>query len=636
MRDFARRILRYRSRCSRKLEFVLPQPLSIAAHAFLQGDVRAPGEIARGGGDLEARLHRAARPHTVGETEAGRGQDAPHHLGDFALSRDPAVGHVIDPPGDPLSVVSGDEGACNVVHVHALFREAAIIRQHALPPRQRVAQEQPGQIAGAPARSIDIADAERHRIEPVLARIGPHHQLGGGLAGTIDVARGERRALVHGIDARGRRPIGRDRGAIDEAATAEATRTLEQRERSTDVDLGHQRRLAGCNHRSRDCTAMDDPGDTIHQHRFDRRAVEQIDLLDRELQRLRRRPVDRTDPPTRGDQPFHDRAAQQARSAGHQDVWIGFHAAPPRKMHSAASRVYSGLLRGAVAIRATKREGMEMAKGLATGLLALGMMLGIGTAGATPLRIALSQDPHALDPAVGITYVGRVVFASICDKLVDIDAKLNYVPQLATSWSWSADNLTLTMKLRPGVKFQDGETFDAAAVKANIERYQTAPFSKRKAELKSVQSVEVVDPMTVVFHLSKPDASLLGILSDRAGMMVAPDDAAKAGDKFSDHPVCAGPFKFSSRVAQEKIVLDKFDGYWNKDAIHVDQIVFTPVPDSSVQLANLKSGGFDIIGLAPTDLPSIRGDKSLKLVQSPSILYYTISINTNNGPQAKN
>jgi len=277
-----------------------------------------------------------------------------------------------------------------------------------------------------------------------------------------------------------------------------------------------------------------------------------------------------------------------------------------------------------------------MAKGLATGLLALGMMLGIGTAGATTLRIALSQDPDALDPAVGITYVGRVVFASICDKLVDIDAKLNYVPQLATSWSWSADNLTLTMKLRPGVKFQDGETFDAAAVKANIERYQTAPFSKRKAELKSVQSVEVVDPMTVVFHLSKPDASLLGILSDRAGMMVAPDDAAKAGDKFSDHPVCAGPFKFSSRVAQEKIVLDKFDGYWNKDAIHVDQIVFTPVPDSSVQLANLKSGGFDIIGLAPTDLPSIRGDKSLKLVQSPSILYYTISINTNNGPQAKN
>jgi len=277
-----------------------------------------------------------------------------------------------------------------------------------------------------------------------------------------------------------------------------------------------------------------------------------------------------------------------------------------------------------------------MNKGLVAGLLALGMMLGIGNADATTLRIALNQDPDALDPAVGITYVGRVVFASICDKLVDIDAKLNYVPQLATSWSWSVDNLALTMKLRPNVQFQDGEKFDATAVKANIERYQTAPFSKRKAELKSVQSVEVVDPLTVVFHLSKPDASLLGILSDRAGMMVAPDAAAKAGDKFSDHPVCAGPFKFTSRVAEEKIVLDKFDGYWNKDAIHVDQIVFTPVPDTTVQLANLKSGGFDIIGLAPTDLPSIKDDKSLKLVEAPAVFYYTISINTNNGPQSKN
>jgi len=277
-----------------------------------------------------------------------------------------------------------------------------------------------------------------------------------------------------------------------------------------------------------------------------------------------------------------------------------------------------------------------MHKALSAGLLAMGMALTAGAADASTLRIALSQDPDALDPAVGITYVGRVVFASICDKLIDIDAKLNYVPQLATEWSWSADNLTLTMKLRQGVKFQDGETFDAAAVKANIERYQNAPFSKRKAELKSVQSVEVIDPATVAFHLSKPDASLLGILSDRAGMMVAPKAATDTGEKFSDHPVCAGPFKFSSRVALEKIVLEKFDGYWNKDAIHVDQIVFTPVPDGSVQLANLKSGGFDIVGLVPTDVPSVRDDKNLKVVQSPAVFYYTISINTNNGPQSKN
>src|SRR5205085_12426470 len=85
------------------------------------------------------------------------------------------------------------------------------------------------------------------------------------------------------------------------------------------------------------------------------------------------------------------------------------------------------------------------------------------------LRIALQEDPDALDPAQGVSFVGRVVFAGLCDKLIDIDQKLAYVPALATSWAWSADNLALTMTLRPGVLFHDATAFDAAAVKANIE-----------------------------------------------------------------------------------------------------------------------------------------------------------------------
>ena len=265
------------------------------------------------------------------------------------------------------------------------------------------------------------------------------------------------------------------------------------------------------------------------------------------------------------------------------------------------------------------------------------MLLGSSLAQANQLRIALGEDPDALDPAVGITFVGRVVFAGLCDKLVDIDGKLNYVPQLATSWSWSADNLTLTMKLRAGVVFQDGEPFDAAAVKANIERYQTAAFSKRKTELKQVKSVEVVDPTTVAFHLSEPNAPLIGVLSDRAGMMVSPKAAAAAGDKFGDKPICSGPYQFKERVAQEKIVAEKFDRYWNRDAIHIDQLVYVPVPDGTVRLANLRAGGFDVIErVSPTDIPAIRADKNLALVVSPSILYYTISINTSNGAQSKN
>lgn len=113
------------------------------------------------------------------------------------------------------------------------------------------------------------------------------------------------------------------------------------------------------------------------------------------------------------------------------------------------------------------------------------------------------RDPDALDPARGGTFAGRIIFASLCDKLIDLNAKLDFVPQLATSRSWSSNSRALTLKLREGVKFQDGEPFDANAVKTNLERYQTAPYSARKSELKPV-TIEVVDPMTMRLDLFEP------------------------------------------------------------------------------------------------------------------------------------
>src|SRR5581483_9187037 len=144
------------------------------------------------------------------------------------------------------------------------------------------------------------------------------------------------------------------------------------------------------------------------------------------------------------------------------------------------------------------------------------------SASANELRFGLQADPTTLDPAQSTAYIERIVFAAVCDKLIEIDAGLNYVPQLATEWHWGADGLSLTMKLRAGVVFQDGEPLDAQAVRANIERYKTASYSKRQTELKSVKSVSVIDPLTVRLDLSEPYAPLLAQLADRAGMMVSP------------------------------------------------------------------------------------------------------------------
>ena len=255
----------------------------------------------------------------------------------------------------------------------------------------------------------------------------------------------------------------------------------------------------------------------------------------------------------------------------------------------------------------------------------------------TTLKIGLAEDPDALDPTLGRSFVGRVVFASLCDKLFEITPDLKLIPQLASGYKWVDDNKGLIITLRAGVVFQDGEPLNAAAVKYSLERHLNMQGSFRKGEISSVQSVAVVDDHTVKLTLSAPFSPLIAALADRAGMIVSPKAAEALGDKFSTQPVCAGPYKFVERVPQDRIVLQKFDGYWDKDKIHVDKIVFQPIPDNAVRVANLRSGGLDFIErVQPTDIMQIKGDARLKLASIGEIGYQGITVNIGNGPQAKN
>jgi peptide/nickel transport system substrate-binding protein len=255
---------------------------------------------------------------------------------------------------------------------------------------------------------------------------------------------------------------------------------------------------------------------------------------------------------------------------------------------------------------------------------------------AQTLRIGLAEDPDVLDPTLARTFVGRVVFAALCDKLFDIDEKLQIVPQLATGYEWSADNKALTIKIRQGVTFHDGEKLDAAAVKFNIERHKTMAGSNRRGELAPVSTVDVVDPATVRLNLSAPFAPLLAALADRAGMMVSPKAAQAEGDKFGAKPVCSGPFKFVERVAQDRIVFERYPGYWNKGEIHFDKVVYTPIPDATVRLANLRSGQLDFIErVASSDMEKIVAEKKLKTARITEIGYQGITINIGKSEMAQ-
>ncbi|MBV9114344.1 MAG: ABC transporter substrate-binding protein [Hyphomicrobiales bacterium] len=270
-------------------------------------------------------------------------------------------------------------------------------------------------------------------------------------------------------------------------------------------------------------------------------------------------------------------------------------------------------------------------------ILVLLLFLGAPTARAADvLNIGIAGDPSPLDPARSGNFLDRNIFASLCDKLIDTDPEMRFVPQLATSWEWSADGLALTLHLRADVSFQDGTPFDAEAVKVNIERDKTLATSLRKPELRPVASVEVIDPLTVKLNLSVPDAPLLAFLADRSGMMLSPQSIAKLGDNVASHPVCAGPFSFTERVAQDRIVLDRFAGYWNAKAIAIDRIVFRPMPDSSVRLVNLRSGELQIVDqLAATDAAVVKGDPHLRLAQHAAAAYRTLQFNLNHGPRSE-
>jgi len=269
----------------------------------------------------------------------------------------------------------------------------------------------------------------------------------------------------------------------------------------------------------------------------------------------------------------------------------------------------------------------------------LAALLGMTALGAQAqdLRIALQSDADVLDPDQSRTFVGRIVYASMCDKLVDITPNLEIIPQLATDWTWSDDGTSLTMQLREGVVFHDGTPFNADAVVRNIARSQNLDESRRKSELSSIIGTAILGEHEVRLDLSSPDATLLAQLADRSGMMVSPDAAEAAGVDFGLNPVCSGPFSFSERVAQDRIVLERFDDYWNADEIHFDSVTFLPIPDTTVRLANLQSGDIDILErLAATDLAQAEGDDDINVESAVSLGYQGITFNVNNGEGGDN
>jgi peptide/nickel transport system substrate-binding protein len=247
------------------------------------------------------------------------------------------------------------------------------------------------------------------------------------------------------------------------------------------------------------------------------------------------------------------------------------------------------------------------------------------------LTIGLAEEPDALDPTIARTFVGRIVFLSMCEKLYDLDANLNIVPELAAALPQvSKDKLTYTIKLRSNIKFNDGAPFDAAAVKQTLDRYLTFKGSVRTSEISPISSVSTPNATTVVLRLSSPYSPLTAQLADRSGMILSPKALASESN-FAQNPVCVGPFMFKDRVAGDHITVVRSPYYYDKAKVHLDSIVYKIMTDPSSRTQALRAGDIQVEDrIQSTDVPTLQKDKSVAVKKAVTIGYQGLTVNLGN------
>ena len=241
-------------------------------------------------------------------------------------------------------------------------------------------------------------------------------------------------------------------------------------------------------------------------------------------------------------------------------------------------------------------------------------------------------EPDALDPTLARTFSGREVFLTFCEKLYDLNAKAQIVPQLASKLpTISKDKLTVTIPLRKGIKFNDGTPFNADAVVKTIQRDQTLKGSARASEISPVDTVTAQGQYTVAFHLKTPYSPLTAQLADRAGMIMSPAQIDKLGDKFATNPICVGPFMYDNRVAGDTITVVKSPDYYDKKDVHLDKIIFKVENDAAAAAAALKAGDLQALdGVASTELQGVEHTSTLRIIKETGLGYQGLTLNIGN------
>ncbi len=248
-----------------------------------------------------------------------------------------------------------------------------------------------------------------------------------------------------------------------------------------------------------------------------------------------------------------------------------------------------------------------------------------------PLVVSTPYLPQGWDPAQAPAAPQEIYQFLVYDRLVHLAADGSYQPGLASSWDIEDAGKSLVLHLRPGVKFQDGETFDAAAVKANIQRGQTLDGSTEASALAPITTITVVDPETVRLDLKDAEANLLvGQFTGFAGEMIAPKSLTDPD--LANKPVGAGMFKLTN-LTQDTATLQSWSGYWDPSAVKVKQIVYKGIQDETTRWNAVKTGDVDVAMLTdPSLYKQVEGTSGVKAQIKPTLIYANWGQNRTRSP----
>jgi peptide/nickel transport system substrate-binding protein len=264
-------------------------------------------------------------------------------------------------------------------------------------------------------------------------------------------------------------------------------------------------------------------------------------------------------------------------------------------------------------------------------IVALGLALGLGTEGtAAPkgtLTIGIPTDINTLDPTMGPEVNSLNVAFSTMEALLRLDAQGNLKPQLATSWE-VVDNTTYVFRLRPNVKFHNGEPFNAQAVDYSLKR-SMEKHRANKSTCATISKIEVVDDLTVRLITEKPDPILLKRMANVSCAIFPPKATAAGGDEAASlKPVGTGPFILSNWVKGETITFKANPSYYLPDVPKVETLVWRAIPEAAARVAALQTGQIDIaLRIPPNQVPALEKDPNFKISSALSTRTYYIAFN---------